>query len=255
MATEGDIEFDPAPPRYRSHDEINVFEIRDALCSLHLFGGDIFLSLQAMNIAVVDKFIMEIEHNVLRELLDTDRTPPEAMFLSAQSQMWVFAAYEALRTWRERAKNVINWHENSGIPQKIKSLEQSSGFINTGKESFAQELRKIIDDPCLIGRIKEDLKLVHIPFARLEYIRINFAKHQVPRKLNSFAVSPGYGRINQRCGSLDYQLENDSGIFDVLNRRDIGDELRGLSDRSRIPSDEDIRSFDSFMKRPPSNPF
>ena len=37
---------------------------------------------------------------VLQKLLQEERTPPETMFLSAQSQMWIFAAYELMRTWR-----------------------------------------------------------------------------------------------------------------------------------------------------------
>ena len=31
------------------------------------------------------------------------------MFVSALSQMWVFAAYELLRTWRQRAREIMKW--------------------------------------------------------------------------------------------------------------------------------------------------
>ncbi len=54
-------------PQYRDEEEIQVFELKRALASLHLFD-DPYLNMQAFDLAVVDKFIMQLEYDVLRRL-------------------------------------------------------------------------------------------------------------------------------------------------------------------------------------------
>ncbi len=124
-----------------------------------------------------------------------------------------------------------------------------------GREIRADQLRKVLDDPSLIDQVKDDIREIHIPFARIEYIRVALAKHQVPGNKKSVAYAPGYGRINDWCGSLEYELENNGAILGKISRRDIADELRALSDRSNPPTDDDLASFDAFMKGPPANMF
>ena len=78
-----------------STSEIDPSALRNALWKLHFLGGDLFLRLQATNLAVVDHFITELERRALAKLVDEERTPIEDVtFLSAQSQMWIFAVYE-----------------------------------------------------------------------------------------------------------------------------------------------------------------
>ena len=77
---------------------------------LHLLGDDPYLRMQAYNLSIVDQFIMQIESELLRSWFQEEqRSPADGMFVSAQSQMWIFAAYELLRTWRERSKDVIKF--------------------------------------------------------------------------------------------------------------------------------------------------
>jgi hypothetical protein len=80
--------------------------------------------MQAHNLALVDEFIMKIEDNVLAELLENERTPIDAFFLSAQSQMWIFAVYELLRTWKERVSNIKKWAESGGLQDKLAQYEK-----------------------------------------------------------------------------------------------------------------------------------
>jgi len=207
------------------------------------------------NLAIVDQFIMELEEDVLQKLWAEERTPPETMFLSAQSQMWIFAAYELMRTWQEIAKDVLKLHKNGGLQLKIDTLKKPQGFLHVGREIRADQLQRVMEDKTAIKGIEEDLRLSHIPFGNLEFIRIALAKHQVPGKAKQIAIAPGYGRINQWCGSLDYQLERGRVILGQVSRRDIADQLRAMSDRSHIPSEDDLESFDDFMKGPRSNPF
>jgi len=246
-----DEDWDDAPA-YRDPNEIEQAELNEALCSLSLMD-DPYLRMQALNLAVVDQFVMDLEYDVLRRLNSEDRTPgPEAMFLNAFSQMWSFAAYELLRTWRERAKEVIKLHENGGLTLKIEALGKDPGFRHVGREIRADQLRTFLIDPTAINKIKEDLRLIHIPFSRIEFIRIALAKHEVRGNKKSVAYAPGYGRINSWCGSLDYQLENGGAILGNINRRDIADALRLLSDRTKPPTDEELASFDEFMNGPSS---
>ena len=88
---------------------------------------------------------MGVEHHTLQEYIQTDRTPPEAMFLNAQSQMWIFAAYELLRTWRARAKDIIKWAENRGLEMKAKSLEEDQGFRHRKVNTVVRKMSNALD--------------------------------------------------------------------------------------------------------------
>jgi hypothetical protein len=74
------------------------------------------MRMQAFNLSITDPFLAALESDVLRKLIDEEHTPvPDASFLSAQSQMWIFAAYELFRTWRQRVADLIKWSESSGL--------------------------------------------------------------------------------------------------------------------------------------------
>jgi hypothetical protein len=96
--------------RYERAGDIDPPGLPEALRSLNLFGGDPYLNMQATNLVLVDGFCMQLETNLMRLKMEQDCTLGlEATFLSAQSQMWIFAAYEALRTWRQRARDLVKW--------------------------------------------------------------------------------------------------------------------------------------------------
>lgn len=139
--------------------------------------------------------------------------------------------------------------------RRVDALKKDLGFHHVGREIRAEQLQKALDDPTLTEKIREDIRATHIPFARLEYIRVALAKHEVGGNKKSIAHAPGYGRISEWCGSLEYELENNGVVLGKISRRDIADELRLLSDRSEPPADDDLASFDAFMKGPPANPF
>jgi hypothetical protein len=119
----------------------------------------------------------------------------------AQSQMWIFAAYEVVRTWRQRAKEMIKWHDNGGLQLKLDTLEADQGFVHDGNLRRASMVREVIADPSIVGRLRDDLKRTHILFARMEYLRVSLAKHEVRGSANAPAMAPGYGRINAWCGA------------------------------------------------------
>jgi hypothetical protein len=255
MNTDSDFDEEPGDSDelpYRLPSEIEFSELREALGRLELFGGDPFLRQQAYSLCAVDQFITGLEYDVLRKLNEEEHTPvPEAMFLSAQSQMWIFAVYEMIRTWRQRAKNIIKWSENGGLEAKLQVLEKDIGYQHFGRKIRAEEIRRILTDPAIVDRVRVDLRSIHIPFARIEAIRISIAKHEVGGHKNSVALRPGYARINQWCGSLDYELENGIYSMGFISRRDIADELRALTSNPP-PTDETLKEFDAFMRGPPA---
>jgi len=75
-----------------------------------------------VNIDLVDGHLEELEAELLQEYMANDRPPlPSMMFVSALSQMWVFAAYELLRTWRQRAREIMLVLDPSGRQNYIDS--------------------------------------------------------------------------------------------------------------------------------------
>lgn len=248
MQDDTDEDLSDEPP-YRDPLHIEAFELRDALFRLHFLGDDMFMRMQAFNLSIVDKFVMDLETDVLRRLIDEECTPiAEASFLSAQSQMWIFAAYEIIRTWRQRCRDIIKWSKSGGLELKLKVLEKDIGYPHASRQMRADQLRRVIADPSIIGRIGDDLRAIHIPFARMQAIRVSIAKHEVMGKKNTVALSPGYARINQWCGSLDYELENGHYSMGVISRRDIADGIRVLSNPDPLPDDKTLKEFDDYMR-------
>ncbi|MEZ0219103.1 MAG: hypothetical protein ACAH22_02285 [Tardiphaga sp.] len=229
-------------------------ELRDALRSIHLLDEDPYLTMQATNVSLVEYLIMGLEGDVLQKLWQEERTPgPEAAFLSAQTQMWFFAVYELLRTVRSRSRDFIIWAANGGLLTMIAGLEKDLGYLHPGRELRADQLRELLARPELVDRLRDDLRVSHIPFRRLEHLRISLAKHEIAKKRNSIALAPGYGRINQWCGSLQYQIEKGAVIIDFVCRRDIADELRAMADREEIQTDAEIAMFDAVMDQEPGD--
>jgi hypothetical protein len=257
MEPTDDFEEREDTPTYRTPEEIDASELRSALDALHLLGDDMFLRTQAAHLAVVDHFITGLEYELLRKQFHEESiSSAESLFLAAQSQMWIFAAYELLRTWRERAKDVLKWHRNGGLGLKIEALEQELGFQHWGRKTRADQLRKVLSDSSIITKIEGDIRITHIPFAQLAAVRVALAKHEVGGNKKSVANAPGFGRVNRWCGSVDYEHECNGAILGYVSRRDIAESLRAISDRSRPPpTDDDLADFDKFMKGPPSGSF
>jgi hypothetical protein len=193
-------------PDYRDPGDIPEYELRNALCGLNLLGDDLYLRMQTLNLSTVDQFLMRLEYDTLQKLNEQESTPPEAAFLSAMSQMWIFAAYELLRTWRQRTREVLKLAQSAGLAQKVEALERSAGKFHVAQQMRALQFRRALNDPNIGGKISDDLRAIHIPMSRLEHLRIALAKHEVRGQKNSIALHPGYGRINMWCGSLDYEI-------------------------------------------------
>jgi hypothetical protein len=105
--------------------------IHEALRSLPVFD-DVYLQMQAHNLELVDGLLMEMEQSLLNEYIETESTPvQQGLFVSAISQLWIFGVYELLRTWRQRAREVLTFGEEA---QKLSEQER--------KERISEKRRK-----------------------------------------------------------------------------------------------------------------
>jgi hypothetical protein len=199
----------------------------DLRWNLPLFD-DLFLSMQGQNIMLVDFYLRDLERDLLRELIEIESTPvPATLFVSALSQMWIFAVYELLRTWRQRIKDLKRDSQKpllaNAAHSRLSGLYYNKQLTKLrGKPNYAKEL---------------DRALSHMePFFRcIEALRMNLAKHEVPKKHGIPAMAPGYGRIDRRDGSISWQVDLGDHYVDLVSRRSIADELRTLVITRRPP--------------------
>ncbi len=209
---------------YPVPEDIDFSRMHVVFRKLVLFD-DMFLNMQAMNVAIVDTFVTDQEYALLREYFEIERTPTQqAMFVSALSQMWIFALYELLRTWRSRIRSLTRWRESGAIPEMLRRLEGNDH--NLGALMKSRHLERTRDDQGFVARMTAHLEAMEHVFRMTEAIRVNLAKHEVQGRPNSVVRAPGYGRINGHCGALDFDLDTGDNSHQFVNRRDIAEALR-----------------------------
>ncbi|WP_402719015.1 hypothetical protein [Janthinobacterium rivuli] len=241
-------EFNDDIASYQNPKEIEPMALSESLRRIVFLDDDIYLRLQAINIGLVDKFIMDLEYKVLRDHFEMERTPPETFFLSAQSQMWIFAIYELLRTWQERAKEIIKLSKNCSVHTKLNALkEKVYDYEHFSHNNQMRRFEEVLANPSLIDTLKNQLSHLHTPFTYLEHIRVSLAKHEVSGRPKSVALSPGYGRINNLCGSLDYELENGYFSLGTISRRDIADMIRNIDFNTEPPTEEQQKMLEKCL--------
>lgn len=90
------------PPRKK-----NIKTLYTSLHSLPLLEN--FLDMQARSIWLVHEMLRPMEAELWDEYIRTEKTPDIGfMYVAALSEMWIFALYELLRTWRQMLNEAIN---------------------------------------------------------------------------------------------------------------------------------------------------
>lgn len=234
-------------PSYLSPDQIHQQALSEALKSLTLFSTDMNLVSQAMNLTIVDEFVMDLEYDYLRAKFNETSNPYDSIFLAAQSQMWIFSAYELLRTWMQKAKGYVHTAKNSGLHLKLKDLKRDRGYVNYTALQRADEVQALIDDPSLVEALEDDLARINFLFIRLETLRVALAKHEVRKRPSAMMVGGTVGFMNRECGSLEYQLNSGMVIQGNISRRDIADGIRAIPVYT-VPTPEDVKSYEQFMR-------
>lgn len=208
----------------------------DLRWNLPLFD-DLFLSMQGQNIMLVDFQLRDFERDLLRELIEIERTPfPATLFVSALSQMWIFAVYELLRTWRQRIKDLKR--------NALKPPAPRTGHSRLAGLYYNDQLDKLRKEPKYGKELDRAFNRLEPLFRRIEALRMNLAKHEVPKTQGVPAVAPGYGRIDGLDGSISWQIDLGDNAVDIVSRRDIADELRWLvikgHRRRKSSKDDDV---------------
>lgn len=238
-------------PRYRDVAEIGTSDLHEALMSLAGFAENPRLVMQASQLWLVDNTLNVLEQEVMRHQFDDEPPRGKIALLGALSPMWIYAAYELLRTWRQRCEEVIKLAENSGIDLKAAHLERDLGYRHYDRELRAQQLRDALERPELVEHMSVDLRRTEMGFTTLEFIRVALAKHEVSKKGNKkpIAFAPGLTRLNRWCGSMEYELSNGGAIIGSVTRRDIAETIRFIP-ATENPSDENLASFRTYMNPP-----
>ncbi|MGZ2433912.1 hypothetical protein ACVITL_004579 [Rhizobium pisi] len=244
-------------PRYRSVAKIGPGDLVEALTSLAGFSENPFLVVQAGQICMVDNLLNALEDDVMCHQADDDRPRHKMALLGALSPMWIYAAYELQRTWRQRCEEVIKLADSGGLDFKAGHLERDLGYRHYDRELRAEQLRDAQQRPELVAQMRIDLRRTEIGFTTLEFIRVALAKHEVSKKGSKkppIAFAPGMARRNQYCGSLEYEMSNGGTIIGTVTRRDIAETIRFIPETEN-PSDEALASFRAYMNPPDIDPF
>lgn len=216
------------------HEEPRLNEVLRELPLL----DDLFLGMQAMNVDLVDGYLEELEAQLLQEYMANDRPPiPSMMFVSALSQMWVFAAYELLRTWRQRAREIMQWGKRleglTGEEREAAMTAKREEIEARAAEARDAEVRwQVFEraaDPQFVEELRSAMNRTEVTFRDFEALRMTLAKHEVPRQHRMYAGAPGYGRIDMSNGSFYWQVELGDNEVTLLSRRGLADALRALA--------------------------
>jgi hypothetical protein len=218
-------------------DRDHEVQLHDVLRDLPLLD-EVFLGMQTINVHLVDAYLEDLEEQLLPEYIERDRTPSQsAIFISALSQMWVFAVYELLRTWRQRVGDLLRWAETlaalGGDEREAAVAAKRQEIERRASEARDAELRWQVferaDDPDFVEELRSALNRTERTFHDIEAVRMTLAKHEVPRQGGVYAGAPGYGRIDMSNGSIYWQLELGRNEVTVLSRRGLADALRTVS--------------------------
>lgn len=202
---------------------------------------NLFLSMQAQNIAIVHEFITEAERNLWMIYMEQDKTPlPEAMFVSAISQMWIFATYELLRTWRQLAKELLEYHkklQNSSdaeerkviISSKLSTLSKRRGASSVPLHSsyIEENFRQMADNEEFARKIEVIFLSTEPIFRTIEALRVTLAKHEIPKGGGVYASAPGYSRIRPG-GSMQWEVEYKDKTTKYVSRAEIVEDLQKI---------------------------
>jgi len=200
---------------------LDTISFADLQWNLPLFE-DLFLSMQGQNVMLVDFYLRDLERSLIRRYIEIDRTPfPETLIVSALSQMWIFALYELLRTWRQRVRDLKQEAQRPPQPP-AQAMPMSEITLMFRKD----QLERVRTDAAFVTGIDQAYVRIEPLFRRIEALRMNLAKHEVPKMKGVPALAPGYGRIDLMSGSIQWQVDLGENVVDLISRRDIADYLR-----------------------------
>jgi hypothetical protein len=201
---------------------------------------DVYLGLQAQNLARVE---MSVVRRYESKALDEQHADPGSFQgpiyreLMALSQMWVFGVYEFLRTWRQRATELIGFEDtlNSLATQEerdayLKKItddaKRGARLAENAPVYYPNHVAKV-GDAAFMKSVRDYRDKTKDLFRELSAVRMPAAKHEVPGKKGVLAEAPGIGLVNPCTGSIRWQVlvgEEKS----TIERRDLADKFLGI---------------------------
>lgn len=237
---------------------------------------DLYLSMQAQNIALVDLMVLrDMEAQLIQEYWNNDGRMPNqfAMLVGATSQMWIYYLYEFLRTWRQRAQELIEAaeeYQRQETPEKKPDTEarldaalmKRRKHVRLAPNFFGRHMKQITD-PVFVASVRAYRGKTDLLFRRVEGVRVTLAKHEVPKtgKHQMFAEAPGYTRFDTiATGSAYWQFVLKDDTVDVVQRREVANEFLCITeewDRDEMaptsaPRGEEEKKPPRKTKRPSS---
>ncbi len=103
--------------------------------------------------------------------------------------MWIFAAYELPRIWKQRVKDTATLNKAGGVAARLAQLEKPLGYGHTARKMRADHLRAIAALPDALNILDADLRRVHVTLGLMEALRMALAQHEVPKKGGSVAFA------------------------------------------------------------------
>jgi hypothetical protein len=193
-------------------------------------SDDMWLGMQAQHIAAVEiGIIRPLELHTARKISNEEGYLDVMMALNGVSQMWLFALYEFWRTWRQRATQLLQLAEqfSKTLPRKQKAFLTKTVADAKGKEkhifsgmSFYSHHISRIGDADFVASIKSYYDKTDGWFSFVEELRMNLAKHEVPKARGMVAEMPGYARMDIVRGTLYWQFVDTQGGLQKLDRRE-----------------------------------
>ncbi len=207
---------------------------------------DLFLSMQAQNIALVDLMVLRgMETELLQEYWNNDgRMPGQfAMLVGATSQMWIYYLYEFLRTWRQRARELmeaVEEYERQETPEKkadvrarlYSTVKKRRKHVRVAPNFYGRHMEQIADST-FVASVRAYRDKTDLLFRRVEGVRVTLAKHEIPKtgKHQMFAEAPGYTRFDTiATGSAYWQFVLKDDTVDVVQRRDVANEFLRITE-------------------------
>jgi hypothetical protein len=127
------------------------------------------------------------------------------------------------------------------LEEKKTEIKKRAGAFSGAQLFLWPSYRRAATNTAFSERLRKALDRTERLFRRIEALRISLAKHEVPRTEGSFAMAPGYGRIDQSDGSIYWQFILTGDEVDVVSRRTIADECLRLGSTKAVILPEAIQ--------------
>lgn len=232
-----DVESDDA------HD--NGPRLTEGLQALPVISDDVYLRLQAFNLGLVDALLNDWEHTLISEYHEQESTPTStAGTVGSVGQLWVFGLYELLRTWRQRGRELLAFADGLGgldaearqnrLAAKRVDVQNASADPGRPNPAHIAAFEQVVNEPGFGASLRDALDRSEWPFKKLEALRIQLAKHELPGSKGSYSMSPGYTRIDEITQSICWEVSLGDMEIEIVSRRALADLCRRFGTDSTV---------------------